>query len=312
MLDIPEDTITKSKKFLANYASTWTNGVCTGAVKYFDFKNVAEIHTACHAWVGYGFSAACFKKGIYNYSPWNQKYHEDAQNFLTLNVMSKHRCRGVCSPEAVTFLSRWIALESPFSEYVLNRDDEESLENGHILLCGPDGLNLTEAMWMCKVSRLATEAGQAADVFMELVKGGVDGMLAVYIASLVTSYKGAVFGYTGVIGHSTVIDPRKTSPAAYLQRNVNKTANETPALFSYDKALPGNNITGEKAGEVVRGFCKPFKKPDGWGGFIQGKGADRETFIGRALEWQKELTAEPVKPVKKKPTKDTVFLEMDM
>lgn len=307
--NVSPELLESSKEYLKEQSESWTTAACLGKTVTLDGEDGPLPHTACHAWVGYTFAVHCFNKGMYNYMPWNQKYHKNAVDFLTLNVMSKRRSKTVCTPEAVTFLSRWLAHESPFSEYVINRDDEESLEHGHILYCGPNGLNLTEAMWMCKVSRFCTEGGQAADTFMTLVKGGVDGMLAVYVASLVRSYKGASFGYTGVEHHSTVIFPDNTSVLGYLKRDVNKTAGSTDALFgkSADKHTRASVAT-------IRSFCKPFKKPDGWGGFVEGQGADRDTLVERVLEWQKELLGEKADKelALKKPTKDTVFLEMDM
>ena len=170
------EVVETSKKWLKVNSADWEGGVCRGDTVYTDTGLcVFEAHSACHSWVTYAFGKACFGKGGGYYQNWDRKYVEGARAFLTLSCHSKVRTAHNCSDEASDFLIDWIANESPFSEFVLNRDDPDSLhEGGVILLCGPGGLTLSQTMWVCKVLRFTVEGGSASETFMALVKGGVD------------------------------------------------------------------------------------------------------------------------------------------
>lgn len=321
MPDVSDKVLQDCKDWLIKESGTWQTGVCRGKCVYLDGKHLQEGHQYCHSWVTSGYTAAT---GVGGWEAWDKEYSKTAQPFLTLSCHSKVRSRTVCSPEACDFLVLWMARESPFKEFILNRDDEKSLtEGGVILLCGPGGLPLAQAMWVCKVLRFITEGGKAADTFMTLVKGGVDGMLAVLVASHVRTIKGTTFGYTGPYGHMSVVSPGyeggKVSVAGFLSRNLHPRPKNTLSVFSAPKGVT-KDVTAPEA--KIKGFCKPFKKPDGWGGFITGEGADAESLVNHVLEWEKELK-ETLKPPtmvervvaaakKKMPNKDTVYLDLDL
>jgi hypothetical protein len=154
---------------------------------------------------------------------------------------------------------------------------------------------------------------------MTLVKGGVDGMLAVYISQYVRTLKGAVFGYTGLCQHMTVLS-LETSVVGMMQRNLNPRATTTANVFkAIEKSVPRNFVEDRNPRVKIEGFCKPFKKPDGWGGFTTGVGADETTFIAHALEWQTQLSVclpGAVEPVQEAPPQmpdsNTIFLAVDL
>lgn len=326
MVDVSEAALDACKKWLIDQSKKWTGGVCKGATANLDAKPICEGHTACHSWVSAAYRTYCFNQSS-DYYNWDCKYKAGAKNFLTLTCHSKVRSKTVCSPEACDFLILWMARESPFSQFILNRDDIQSLtEGGAILLCGPDGLTLSQAMWVCKVLRFITEGAKAADTFMTLVKGGVDPLLAVLVASHVRSIKGAVFGYTGVEGHSTVFNgyyaAKKEPILGLLTKTLNPNAANTTQVF---KNPDGVKIPPEllNATTKIKGFCKPFKKSDGWGGTIQGDGADATDLVTQVLQWQAELggllpdydatfppVLQPDPP--SMPDSNTVYLELDL
>ena len=300
MVKVTKKVLDKCKKALIEHSSEWFHGVCNGLVgDILTGETKDGRNTACHAWVSQAFRARKENK----YGGWSMPYTKGAKPFLILDCHPQPGGRDTsCTKEAADFLILWMARESPFSKYVLNRDDEESLlRGGVILFCGPGGLTHTEAVWVCKVLRFKTEGGSAADVFMELVRGGVDGMLAIYVASIVRSKTGATFGYTGPEGHSTVVNSG-TSLKGFVTRKRNKDADHTSDLFGF----------GESYFTKVKGFCKPIRKADGWGGTVVGEGA--VDLIERVLEWQEQEFGTLLKSasVSKSPDNDTVFLEVDM
>jgi hypothetical protein len=332
MVQISEDTLKACKEYLVKRSVTWaqSGGVCAGTCVplNWDGKNpnvILEAHTACHAWVTYGYNRMCHPGGSTWNQPWNRKYTEKSKTFLVLSCHSRDAAVG-CTKEASDFLVLWVARESPFSQYILNRDDEESLtKGGVILLCGPDGLPQAQAMWVCKVLRFITEGGKAADTFMTLCKGGVDPMLAVYIASHIRTVKGATFGYTGPETHSTVFERKygENVPieiAGLVQRNLNPDAPSTQTVF---KTIPGTKLDNKLTTSPemkVQSFCKPFEKDDGWGGKIKGEGVDADALVKRALEWEKDLKVclrldpvpEPAFIPLGMPDSNTVYLELDL
>lgn len=291
MVDVSEKVLDNVKKWLIKTSATWKAGVCRGQVFHLDGREVegVDCHTACHSWVPNAFRKVCTTGG---YQSWGKPLPKDADHFLVASCHSKVRSKDVCSPEACDFLVLWMARESPFSEFVLNRDDEESLtEGGVILLCGPNGLNTAQAMWVCKVLRFITEGGKAADTFMTLVKGGVDGMLAVFIASHIRSLNGTTFGYSGLEGHSTVfwnVPDADSYVAGLLARKINPGADATSGVFTR-VPLVAPEHTKASAAKTLQNFCKPFKKSDGWGGYITGSGVEGDELVKQALEWENRI-----------------------
>lgn len=307
MVKVTKEVLDKCKKALIKHSAEWNYGVCEGLVGDILTGSTRDGgNTACHAWVSNAFRAIKENR----YGGWSKPYSEGAKPFLILDCHTQPgRTTISCTRKAADFLILWMARESPFSEYVLNRDDEESLlKGGVILLCGPGGLTHAETVWICKVLRFKTEGLKAADNFMELVKGGVDGMLAIYVASLVRTKSGATFGYTGPEGHSTVID-LGTSVAGFVTRKLNKNASCTAEVFGYGRS---GSFT------KVKDFCKSIRKPDGWGGTTTGEGAT--DLVERVLEWQEKEFGDLLKPASvsksldssKSPTGSTVYLEVDM
>ena len=88
-------------------------------------------------------------------------------------------------------------------------------------------------------------------------------------------------------------------------------------FISRDK-LPKSSAVGREASETIKGFCKPYKKPDGWGGFVLGVGANKDTFIQSVLEWQEQfkdclLPAVPIEEIMANmPNLNTVYLDLDL
>lgn len=328
MVEVSAEIIDQCKKWLKKESDLWTTAVCRGTTTRLDkWQEMAQPHTACHSWLTYAFGHVYRERhggGYWGGTLDYNNYIEGAEPFLAMTCHSKVRAKyAACTPEACDFLVRWMANESPFSEFILNRDDDKSLtEGGVILLCGPGGLNLQQAMWVFKVLRFVTEGANAPDTFMKLVQGGVDGMLAVYVASHIRSLKGATFGYTGPYGHMSVVGSGGYNEADVIgmfQRNLNPTPNNTASVFIMDKdKIPPRFNVPKTYEPIVRDFCKPFQKPDGWGGFVNGEGADTTALVERTLAWQAELQvclsgANPKSaPVPKMPDSNTVYLDLDL
>lgn len=327
MVDVSPDLLKAWKDELIQMSKTWTQEVTKGKTYYLDGKKVAASHGACHSWVGAAYRAAGGKYAVYDRVEENAK-----KNFVVLSCHSKVRSKNVCSVEAHEAIIKWLASDSPFSEYILNRDDEDSLLNGGvILLCGPDGLLQWQAYWVCKVLRYGVEGAKALDVWHALVKGGVNPLLAIYVASHIRSVKGAHFGYTGIEGHSTVFSGYEMQPSAIgglIVGNLNDKPSGTSTVFK-DPADVKISINYAAGVAKVQGFCKPYKKSDGWGGFVTGNGADESELVARVLEWEEELKQQlpekyladygtkkvylpPKRPEPKMPDSSTVFLEVDL
>lgn len=322
MVGISEKILEETKSKLIKGAEKWDKGVCGGMVLDARNGDLLELsHTACHSWVNYAYNEHCFEAPRYSMK-WDYPYKKDAKNLLVLNYHNnKAYATDLVTSGASDFLIMWAARESPFSEFVLNRDDTDSiLKGGLILFCGPDGLRITEAMWLLKVIRFLTEGGGAANTFMHLVKGGVDPMLAIYVASYVRLVKGATFGFTGLEGHSTVIRSGGTDLVGMIQRNYNKESEDTRTLFvTNKKTLPKgfNSAKFLENNKKIEGFCKPVLKSDGWGGVIQCNSSSAEDFLKKVLEWQKEFSnILPPKEVAElsanHPDNTTIFLDMDL
>lgn len=328
MVEVSDKVLDDAKKWLVEKSKTWTTGVCLGQCVDMSGKYLAgKDYGACHAWLRTPFSALKKTRDKTNYD-WAtaDDYAENAKPFLTMTCHSKKRSKNICSGEACDFLVLWMAKESPFSQFILNRDDDKSLtEGGVVILCGPGGVTHAQCMWICKVLRFITEGAKAADVFMTLVKGGVDPMLAVLVASYVRTMNGATFGYTGLEGHSSVFGAYEGTPAGVvyglLTRNFEPKSVNTRTVFSKPKNLKTGKT--ENPGTKIKGFCKPVTKSDGWGGMVKGDGADASELITRVLQWQAELVSvlpdydgtlppiiQPDPP--QMPNENTVYLELDL
>lgn len=315
MVDVSDKVLTDAKKRLKDMNAKWTSGVCYGTCLDLDGKEMITPHTACHSWVGYAYAKVRDPRGSI-YSPsWSTTYPKDAKPFLVLSCHSKKRSKSVCSEEAMDAIILWMARESPFSEFVLNRDDQNSLLNGGvILLCGPGALTQAQSMWICKVLRYSTEGAKALDTWLTLYKGGVNPLLAVLVCSYVRTIKGATFGYTGTEGHSAVFGAYGGEPdvASLLEGKINPNATQTADVFRNDTKSKNGKIGKQAAPSVViKGFCKPYEKDDGWGGKVKGEGADGPEFVKRVLEWQRDNEPEAATPPPM-PTESTVYLELDL
>ena len=340
MPDVSDAALAKVKKKLLSLNKNWTGGVCEGA--WFELNGDVgggEGYGACHAWVSQAFMAQCFPPykpggyGFYGYEKkpeakpgnklwynvnagYNQQYRDDAKTIIIGTCHSKQRSKNVCSEEAHEELILWLASkDNPLSEFVLNRDDRDSLLNaGLIILCGPGGATCAQAMWMCKVLRYAVEGAKAVDVWFKLKQGGVDPLLALLVATHVRTIKGATFGFTGPEAHSTVFSRNvKTDIPRLMQRVPNLHATCTSDVFIEQKGAKETPLPFQK-------FLKPTKKSDGWGGTVDGVAWDQDEFVRQVLKWQEEMTGKAVEippppppPVEVwKPSRNTEFLELDM
>ena len=313
MVDVSDTVLKAAKKKLHERTKNWTNGVCDGAVLYLDDNEVTDAHTACHSWVTDAFRKACKIGSTFDFT--FQSYPEGAKDFMVLTCHKK--AKSAASAEAMDAIILWLARESPFAKYVLNADDTDSLTNdGAIILCGPNGASLAEAMWMCKVLRYSTEGSRALDTWKTLYDGGVNPMLAVLICTHISSVKGSTFGASEVCSHVRVFNYRESAdPDIFnlLRGESNPGAKDTSSLFNHGKSKnAGKKVPGVSS--KVRGFCKPFKKSDGWGGFIEGNGADATELVERVLKWQRELedTFEMAQAAPAMPDSNTVYLELDL
>ncbi len=306
-----------ASKRLIKETAEWGAGVCHGAL--LDHKGDdlgVRVYTACHAWVSHAFKLVTnpIKGDMYGYN-WGSDYKPEAKPFLVLTCIKK----GSAKEESKDRLVRWLAKESPFSEFVLNRDDDESLtKGGLVLLCGPGGLNNAQALWMCKVGRFTTEANKAADVFAELVNGGVDGMLAIYVASYIRGEApGGGYTFTGLDGHSTVVtggygvNANSADVVGMMSRKLNFKPISTMTVFESPE------IKAKKLGDPVakiKGFVKGIVKDDGWGGKVQSTEVSPAELVQNVKDWEKDLQvivrAEEV-PLAM-PDSKTVYLDLDL
>lgn len=274
----------KAKKRLKKLTDEWNSGVCHGVCWDMSGDEYAlPYHNACHSWVGYAYEKIRGSDSIYH-NTWYTEYPEKTEPFLALSCHKRFSTAKV-SQEAVDAIILWMARESPFSEFILNKDDEKSLlEGGVILLCGPGGLTRAQSMWVCKVLRYANEGGQSLDVWLTLCKAGVNPLLALFVASHSRAIIGATFGHTGVDGHSSVFvtGTYDISAEELLEGKVYHSAENTYEVFK------NSEVRGFKASGKVREFFKPIQKDDGWGGKVSGEAASIDTVVSRVLEWQKE------------------------
>lgn len=307
---VSKTVLAAAKKKLVSLSKNWTAGVTMGRAWDMTGNEIGgKDYTACHAWVSNMYTAHCGRGfGTHNFA---STYKEDAVNFLTLSCHSKKRSETVCSAEAHEAIILWMASDDcPLSQYILNRDDTDSLLNGGvIILCGPDGASLAETMWMCKVLRYGVEGSKALEVWKALFDAGVAPVLALLVATYVRSVSSSSFGYSGPDGHSTVFGGGLRQEglgniADLLRPKSRPFCNDTSGVFFSDRPAEGKsviNVSGK-----IRGFCKPTKKSDGWGGTVASNGSAKEDFIANVLAWQAELD-----PSFTRNSSETLDLEMN-
>lgn len=307
MFEVDEAVITKAKAELKSLTEAWKGGICWGTATDLKNKRIEGLHahTGCHSWVTQAFNRHCGSQ-----TP--KFYKKGCTNFLVLTCHTKRMSKA--SAKATDAIILWMARESKFSKYILNRDDEESLtRDGAVILCGPDGATGGEAMWMCKVLRYSTEGGKSLDTWLALKEGGVNPMLALRICTDIADVQGATFGHSPVTSHLSVFGNQYDCPVepdlkALAACEPDREATVTGSLFYRDGA-PEKGVYSN----TFEGFCKPVMKSDGWGGEVVGAKATKESLIYHALEWQRKVLGEGVeKPEPVLPNKDTVFLEVDM
>ena len=309
---IKSEALEKIKEELHKQALSWTAGVTCGATAQLD-GTYSRQGTACHSWVSTSFSRG---------------YASDT--FFVCTASTTKRSKGVCKPESLEAFKSWLVSDkSPFAKYVVNRDDEESLKDGFIIICDKGGASFAETLWVCKALRYGVEGAGALDVWKTLYDGGVNPILALAAATYIRTVRGASFGYTGLDYHSCVFGYRADIPVEGIIRGkVDKKATETYRLFSGSKSE--KSISTSIFDDKMSSFCSTRKSSDGWGGFITEKGTQGEEFVKNILAFQKEYEAyvpekerwnygEPVgqgdevcSPVVTAPTASTVFLDFDV
>lgn len=290
--------------------STGASQVCYGAVYSANTgAHYSAGHFSCHSWLP-------------------RVDTEDSLVVLTChNKERKNKMRGSVSDEAMDEILLWLAKESPYKDYILNADDDSLLEHGPmILMGGKEGLNRNETMWVCKVLRYATEGGSALNVWLELKKRGVDPLVALMSASFIREIsKDGKCTYTGAHTHSTVFLPiQRYQNGKYVQQDLptfqellnpvrNVKADQTQGIFLQNPTIvvrkPNDYgydyIPGVKR---FKEFCVVQKMSDGWGGFKEVSGVHIDDLSATILKLCEENTT--LKSFE--PTKDTVYLEIDV
>lgn len=288
-IEVSKEVLDKVIKDLQEVTEGWDKGVNKGAI--YNLKGAVTKYgtTECHYWLNSG--------------SWR------SDTFLVGNSF-KHIQR--VPTEDANFLQNWMVTDSPFAEFIVNREDPESLATaGQIYLCGQEGLNLAQTMWCCKVMRMLREGGKSPKVFRLLCEAGVKPTLALYISQYHREFSDGGIVYTGTEGHSTVARIG-TSASQFFQAEVRKAVGhvaETGCVFT----PPTKEGSSVDAKHHLQSFSKAMKKPDGWGGFIEGRDSDPDTFIERVLEFQRDL--EEVFGEQSKPrviSKDSVYLDFDV
>ena len=312
MTTVSLEVLDAAKAKLKDLSKDFEYGVCRGTClsNVHPGSELVKPHSACHSWVSTAYHKIC------NTYDWDGDYKAKAVPFLTLSCHTVKRSDGICSPEAVKGIINWIAHESPFAKYVLNADDEASLANGVILLCGPGGLDHAQCMWICKILRYSIEGANALDTWLTLYQSGVNPLLSLVVATYVRHVKGATFGYTGPHSHSQVFGRSGwdynsgVEVGSLFTESLAEKAADTFTVFKL-KNLKDSVVVNPT--EVLQKFCNPVAKDDGWGGKVTAQGADKDTFVSSILKWQKSLE-EQIKPPKTAAsiTKETVYLDLDV
>jgi len=298
---VPEDVLKKLKEDLKKKTEQWSVGICAGLIRDIEGHDTHNhTHTACHSWLTGAF---------YNYAPRPEK----GLPFFALNCYKFERSG--CSKSAHKAAILWLAQESCFSRYIVNRDDVDSLTNdGAIILCGPGGASQNEALWICKFMRHATEGQQSLNTWEVLYKGGVNPYFAVWLCSYLATSKNKLYNNYPVTGHTKVFDyfNLRSYPdfTKLLKGEANHIAGSTHSVFG--EIVPKDPYKADPNHPLTRisNFCTPFVKSDGWGGTIQYTGISEKDLIKEALLWQAELEGRSVEPYR--PSKTTEYLELDM
>ncbi len=342
-MEIKIDTkvLDKIKADLTNLTETSFQGVCNGFTSTLDGKQTRG-HTACHSWISNVFYPMTeTPPGSYSYSyKWDAPLKKDAKDFLVASCHSPENSNA--SKEATGAAILWLASDdSPFGQWVVNRDDPEHLKNsGLIVLCGPNGASHVQVMWMCKFLRYATEGAKSLDTWHTLYKAGVNPILAALVATYIGDKSASKFISAPVYAHCEVFGAsgmRNTEPNLknVMDFTFNPDAADTFSLFSGKPEKIGKKGAAE-AGPFkfdkskITDMTKTMVADDGWGGKITSNGVSADDLVKNVLAWQEELggwipgarfqsrtefqaefamDAQEVLPL---PTATTVYLDLDL
>jgi hypothetical protein len=171
----------------------------------------------------------------------------------------------------------WLtSTDMPFSEFILNKDDEDSLKNGGvILLCGPEALTHAQTLFICKALRYTIEGGQAADVWLKLVEKGVDPLFALYSATYIRKIdnKGERVSHSGPYSHLQVFDKVKDYKGI-VARKMFAHASSTFDLFGSTCTRREGAFASGANDDNIKSFFKDEIVDDGWGGKTTVQGGD--------------------------------------
>jgi len=290
MFEVAPEVLQAAKKRLVELNSKWGNGLCKGeTVDLFGGRLVAGWE-ACHAWVSSSFETLGRDK-----------------EFLTLNCFNTEK--SYCDKESQQAFALWMARESMYSKYVLNRGDTESLlTGGQILLCdGKHGMNKTEALWFCKAMRHCVEGSRCIDAWKVMYDAGVDPLLALAFSEHVASFDGAHFGNHSIPTHGQIFYRNgEENMRKILLRDPYRKSTDTYAMFGSAHKPIG-------VYEKVKSFCSPVLKADGWGGIVPISATTKERLAEQALALEDEIRkAVKVPRTQEFPSSSTVYLEVDI
>lgn len=277
----------KIKEAHKEYYTMYSNSICWGrAVLASNGDEVGAPTWACHSWVTSLYSSLC--SGGANWQNFGTPFDKNAENFILLNALPPDVKRS-CEKESLQALVKWLATETPFSKYILNRDDSDGSlsDHGMMMLVGPDGLTLAEVMWVCKVVRYATEGDRSLDVWKYLTDNGVNPLLALYVSSSTAQVRGATFGYKSVYTHSNVFTNFAPSIKKLLKFKHNRFAKTTRCLFTDSRST---RTVEDDEKEFFRAFSKPTEVSDGWGGVVISTGSAPKVFLDNVKKWEKKVT----------------------
>ena len=266
----------KAKKEWLRSPQQRNGNICWGSILNLDGEEPVRIYSECHRWVTDAFNRIC---GV----SWAYSFKSKEERFLTLTCTPKGQKNVSCSDGAIDALILWIARDSPFSKYVVNRKDTDSLLSGGIVLaCGHNGLTAAQAMWVCKVIRYAIEADKALDVWFDLYSKGINPLFALAVCTFVKTIKGATFGLSPRDSHSAVFGD--TIDPADLFRG-------EPCGYAMDTSCVFGSRFSVSLKLSLEAFCKPAPISDGWGGFTPSRGeVSKQEFYEKILNWENELT----------------------
>ena len=288
---VSEEILDKAKKWLLRQSKTWNTGCTRGQAWSTGGKYLAgEHYDACHAWVQHAHSD--LYGTAYTYGDYNTKISKNKnEHFLVLTCHSKTRTKSNISPEAHDAFILWLAgPTSPFSKYILNRDDPESLCNGGaVILVGPQSdASLAEAMWICKVLRYPTENGCSLEVWYGLYQAGVDPILAIAVCGLYSKKENNYYIKDGGNGHCHVFSYYNDGiPVSCILSNKPPETNASSTflvLGSKEECKDWAALNKE-----LDLLHKTTTVSDGWGGKQTFKGSSLEDIIKAVLETQKGI-----------------------